>query len=326
MRTILVVMEHRRGELRPISMELITAAQDLRQGDDKVVAVLIGSKTDALTSAVSVVGVDEVVTVKVASEEFDPDIFETAVSHLIEVRKPDVVLLAHSVDSLGYAPTLARHGDFGFSTDVFKVEWDNGSLVATRAGYNQKVNVEVEFPRKTCVVLTLRGSVFKAAEGAASPTLSVIDLSAKSSRSTNLDYVEAGGAGDVDIAGVEFVLSIGRGIGDEDNVEQFRELADMMGATLCCSRPIADAGWLPKSRQVGQSGKVVSACKLYLAMGISGSIQHMAGMKHVPSIVAVNTDPGASIFTVAKYGIVGDIFEIGEELRTQLASQPLDGG
>jgi electron transfer flavoprotein alpha subunit len=115
-------------------------------------------------------------------------------------------------------------------------------------------------------------------------------------------------------------MSIGRGIGEETNVEQFRELAETAGATLCCSRPIADAGWLPKSRQVGQSGKVVSSCKLYVALGISGSIQHMAGMKHVPTIVAVNTDPSASIFTIAKYGIVADIFDFEEELFSQLAA------
>lgn len=325
MKTILVVAEHRRGELRPISLELISAAQDLRGADDKVLVALIGSKAEALVQAVSVAGVDEVVTVKVASEEFDPDIFEAAVAHLIEARKPAVVLLAHSVDSLGYAPTLARKGSFGFSTDVFGLEYSGEDLIATRVGYNQKVNVEVEFPGKDSVVLTIRDSVFKPAEGIASPVIGVLDHSQIPSRSKNLDYIEAGGAEDVDITTAEFILSIGRGIAEEDNVEQFRELADTMGATLCCSRPIADAGWLPKSRQVGQSGKVVSSCKLYLAMGISGSIQHMAGMKHVPTIVAVNTDPGASIFTIAKYGIVGDIFEIGEELRNQLAESPLGG-
>jgi electron transfer flavoprotein alpha subunit len=99
-------------------------------------------------------------------------------------------------------------------------------------------------------------------------------------------------------------------------VAQFKELADALGATLGCSRPIADSGWLPKSRQVGQSGKTAGACKFYLAMGISGAIQHLAGMKHVGTIVAVNTDAEASIFSVAKYGIVGDVFEIAEELRS----------
>ena len=120
---------------------------------------------------------------------------------------------------------------------------------------------------------------------------------------------------DVDMTAAEFILTIGRGIGEEAKIPQFRELADAVGATLGCSRPIADAGWLPKSRQVGQSGKTASACKLYIAMGVSGAIQHLAGMKHVSTIVAVNSDAEASIFGVAKYGIVGDIFEIADELR-----------
>jgi len=170
------------------------------------------------------------------------------------------------------------------------------------------------------VVLTIRPSVFKPLEGASSPAVSNMDAPSVQSRSQNKDYVEVGGGNDIDITTVDFIMSIGRGIGEETNVEQFRELADEAGATLCCSRPIADAGWLPKSRQVGQSGKVVGSCKLYVAMGISGSIQHMAGMKHVPTIIAVNTDPGASIFTIAKYGIVADIFDIEEELKAQLAA------
>jgi len=302
-----------------VSLELITAAQGLRQAaEDKVVVGVIGSQADAYVSGLSVKGVDEIVVVKTASTEYDPDIFEVAVTTLIESKKPAVVLLPHSVDSLGYAATLARKGQFGFATDVFKVEYEGNEVIATRGGYNQKVNVEVDFPSKECVVLALRASVFKPTEEAGSPTLTTLDMTSQQSRSKNLQFVEMGGADDVDITSSEFILSIGRGIAEETNVEQFRELAEMTGATLCCSRPIADAGWLPKSRQVGQSGKVVGSCKLYLAMGISGSIQHMAGMKHVPTIVAVNTDPGASIFTIAKYGIVGDIFEIEEELRNQL--------
>ncbi|MEZ0237717.1 MAG: electron transfer flavoprotein subunit alpha/FixB family protein [Methylophilaceae bacterium] len=320
MKTILVIAEHRRNELRPVSLEVIAAAQSLRQSaDDKVLVAVIGSDVQGFVPALSVKGVDEVVTVKTASAEFDPDIFEAAVASLIAARNPAVVLMPHSVDSLGFAATLARKGNFGFATDVFKLEYDGADLVATRGGYNQKVNVEVDFPGKDCIVLAVRGSVFKAVEETGAPAVSAVDMTAQASRSKNLQFVEQGGADDVDITGVEFIVSIGRGIGEETNVEQFRELADMTGATLCCSRPIADAGWLPKSRQVGQSGKVVGACKLYLAMGISGSIQHMAGMKHVPTIVAVNTDPGASIFTIAKYGVVGDIFEIEEELRSQMA-------
>ena len=316
MKTFLLIAEHRRGELRPISLEVIAAAQELRQADDKVVVAVIGEQAENYIADLSVAGVDEIITVKTASVEFDPDIFEAAITSLMEKLDPEVVLLPHSVDSLGYAATLARKGNYGFATDVYGLQYDGDELVATRSGYDQKVNVELDFPGKQCVLLTIRPSVFKPTEEKASPSVSSEDMTNIESRSTNLEFVEAGGADDIDITTVDFIMSIGRGIAEEANVEQFRELAEMADATLCCSRPIADSGWLPKSRQVGQSGKVVGSCKLYVAMGISGSIQHMAGMKHVPTIVAVNSDPGASIFTIAKYGIVGDIFEIEEELRS----------
>lgn len=321
MKTILVIAEHRRNELRPVTLELISAAQGLKTAtDDKVVVAVIGSQADSFVSALSVNGVDEVIVVKAPVADFDPDIFESAVATLIENRKPAAVLLPHTVDSLGYAATLASNGGYGYATDVFVAEYQGADLVATRGGYNQKVNVEVDFPGKEIVVMTMRASVFKPLEGTGSPTLSHLDLPSVASRSQNKDFIELGGGNDIDITTVDFIMSIGRGIGEETNVEQFRELAETAGATLCCSRPIADAGWLPKSRQVGQSGKVVGSCKLYVAMGISGSIQHMAGMKHVPTIVAVNTDPNASIFTIAKYGIVADIFDIEEELNSQLAA------
>ena len=175
--------------------------------------------------------------------------------------------------------------------------------------------MEVDFPGRDTVILALRANVFKPPEGTAAPVVSAFEAPAVESRSLGREYIEPPGGDDVDMSTAEFILSIGRGIGEEAKVAQFRELAQALGATLGCSRPIADAGWLPKSRQVGQSGKTASACKLYVAMGVSGAIQHLAGMKHVATIVAVNTDAEASIFSVAKYGIVGDIFEIAEELR-----------
>lgn len=321
MSTILVIAEHRRNELRPVSLELIAAANGLKKSAaDQVVVAVIGSQAESFVPALSVTGVDEIVLVKAAVSEFDPDVFEAAISALIAAKNPGVVLLPHSVDSYGYAASIASKAGYGFASDVFIIEYQGDDLVATRGGYNQKVNVEVDFPGKAIVLLTVRASTYKVLEGTATPAVTNLELAALSSRSQNKEFVELGGGNDVDITGVDFIISIGRGIGEETNVEQFRELADAAGATLCCSRPIADAGWLPKSRQVGQSGKVVGSCKLYVALGISGSIQHMAGMKHVPTIVAVNTDPGASIFTIAKYGIVADIFEIEEELSSQLAA------
>jgi len=312
---ILVIAEQRRAELRPVSLELLGAAQSLRQPGDTVAVAVLSSSPERFIGPLSLAGVDEIVTVKTAAAEFDPDTVESALGALIAARQPQVVLIAHSVDSFGYAAALAARLKLGFATDVFRTERIDGELVATRGGYGQKVSVEVDFPGRSTVLLAIRGNVFKAPEQASSPQVSAFEAPAVQSRAQGREFVELSAGDDVDMTAAEFILTIGRGIGEEAKVPQFRELADAVGATLGCSRPIADAGWLPKSRQVGQSGKTASACKLYIAMGVSGAIQHLAGMKHVSTIVAVNTDAEASIFGVAKYGIVGDIFEIAEELR-----------
>jgi electron transfer flavoprotein alpha subunit len=312
---ILVIAEQRRGELRPVSLELIGAAQSLRRDGDNVAVALLAPSPGALIDPLKLTGVDEIVPVKVAAPEFDPDTFESAISALIAERKPDVILVAHSVDSFGFAAALAAKLGLGFATDVFKVERQDGELVATRGGYGQKVNVELDFPGRGTVLLAIRGNVFKPPEQKGSPRVTEFSAPPVASRSSGREFIELAAGDDVDMTAAEFILTIGRGIGEEAKVAQFKELADALGATLGCSRPIADAGWLPKSRQVGQSGKTASACKLYIAMGVSGAIQHLAGMKHVATIVAVNSDAEASIFGVAKYGIVGDIFEIAEELR-----------
>jgi electron transfer flavoprotein alpha subunit len=312
---ILVIAEQRRRELRPVSLELVSAAQSLRRAGEEVAVAILSDAPQQHHGALSVGGVDEIVSVKVAAAEFDADIVESALGALIAARKPAVVLVAHSVDSFGFAAALAARQSLGFATDVFSVSRIDGELVATRGGYGQKVNVEVDFPGRSTVLLAIRGNVFKPPEQSAAPKISVFEPPAVESRAAGGEFIELAAGDDVDMTAAEFILSIGRGIGEEAKVPEFRELADAIGATLGCSRPIADAGWLPKSRQVGQSGKTASACKLYIAMGVSGAIQHLAGMKHVSTIVAVNTDAEASIFGVAKYGIVGDIFEIAEELR-----------
>jgi electron transfer flavoprotein alpha subunit len=314
---ILIIAEQRRGELRAPSLELITAAQPLRRPGDEVSVAILGKAPERHVSALSLAGVDEIITGHTAAAEFDPDTFEAAVGALITQRRPDVVLVPHSVDSFGYAAALAAKLGLGFATDVYDIRRIDGELVATRGGYGQKVSVEVDFPGRSTVLLALRGSSFKAPEQSGAPRVTVFEAPPVAGRSQTREFIELPATDDVDMSGAEFILTIGRGIGEEANVAQFRELADAIGATLGCSRPIADAGWLPKSRQVGQSGKTAGACKLYIAMGVSGAIQHLAGMKHVSTIVAVNSDAGASIFGVAKYGIVGDIFEVAAELRRQ---------
>jgi electron transfer flavoprotein alpha subunit len=319
---ILIIAEQRRGELRPATLELVSAAQGLRasgpggSGLDRVMVAVIAAEPARLLPALQWQGIDEIITVRVPSAEFDPDTLEAAVAALVAARSPELVLVPHSVDSFGYAAALAAKHGYGFATDVFRLHIEDGELIATRGGYGQKVNVEVDFPGKATVLLALRSNVFKPPESAAAPAVSSFEPPGLRSRLQSRSFIEMSSGDDVDMSAAAFILSIGRGIGEQTNVERFRELAERVGATLGCSRPIADAGWLPKSRQVGQSGKTASACRLYVAMGISGAIQHLAGMKHVSTIVAVNSDAGASIFSIARYGIVADIFDIADELQT----------
>lgn len=318
MREILVIAEHRQGQLNPASLEVIAAAVALKEeSGHKVTVAVIAKSPDDFAGLVAKAGVDEVVKVPVPVASFQSDIYEAAVLALADARKPAVIMCAHTVDAWGYAPAVAARGQFGCATDVFEMRFEAEGLVAVRAAYAEKLHMEVDFPGKETVLLTVRTNVFKPLEDDGSPAVTSFEAPSAEAHTEHLTFVEPEQTGDVDITQAEYMLSIGRGVGEEDNVEEFKELADAFGFTLGCSRPIADNGWLPKSRQVGQSGKTVAKCKIYLALGISGSVQHMAGMKHVPNIIAVNKDAEASIFTIAKYGIVGDMFEIAEELRDQ---------
>ena len=305
----LVIAEHLRGQLRDVTRELVTAAREL--GGPVAVAV-IARDPSALAGQANVAGVDEIVTVSVDAEEFSADAYADAVAELVRARQPSVVLTGFTVNGMGYAPAVAARLDLGFASDVIAVDSDGGSVVAERDFYGAKVRGELEFSGKETVLLMLRPTTWPLAEGAGSATVSELAVST-ASRSRHLEYVEAA-AGDVDITKADFLLSIGRGIGDKENIPLFEGLAGKMGATLGVSRPLVDAGWMPASRQVGQSGKTVKP-KVYVAFGISGAVQHLAGMKTSGTIIAVNTDPEAAIFNVAHYGAVCDVFEVAEELE-----------
>jgi electron transfer flavoprotein alpha subunit len=309
MRT-LVVAEHVRGELRPVTLELISAAKSL--GGPVEVAV-IGEDPGSFADSVNVEGVDEILAVTTGGAEFENDVYQHAVEQLVAERSPQVVLLGFTVSSMGYGPALAAKLGSGYASDVLAVREEDGGLVAERSFFGAKVNGEMEFPGHDLVVLLLRAGSWPPAEGAGSAGVTEVSVSAPASRARHKDWVEAQ-VGDVDITTSEFLLSVGRGIGDKENLEQFEELAQTMGATLSSSRPLVDAGWMPSARQVGQSGKTVKP-KVYLALGISGAVQHLAGMKTSGTIIAVNTDPEAAIFNVEHYGAVADLFEVAEELE-----------
>jgi electron transfer flavoprotein alpha subunit len=305
----LVIAEHLRGELRDITLECVTAAKGL--GEPITVAV-IGSDPGSLTEAVNVEGVAEVAGVRVAADEFDADSYATAAEALIRERSPSVVLAGFTVNCMGYGPALAARMNLGFASDVVSFGRDDGTLTAERDMYGAKVRAELEFPGKDTVLLLLRPTTWDPAAGAGSAAVTEVEVAAEP-RSRHLDFVEVTAEG-VDITTADFLLSIGRGIGEKDNIPLFEELAEKMGATLSVSRPIVDAGWMPAGRQVGQSGKTVKP-KVYLAFGISGAVQHLAGMKTSGTIIAVNSDPEAAIFNVAHYGATCDLFEVAEELE-----------
>jgi electron transfer flavoprotein alpha subunit len=307
--SVLVSAEHVRGQLREVTLELITAAQEL--GEPVTVAV-IAHDPAALAGDVNRAGVAEIVTVAVDAEEFENDVYQQAVEALIQERQPAVTLLGFTVNSMGFAPAVAAKLGLGFASDVFAFRTEAGELVAERSFYGAKVSAEIEFPQEQ-VLLLLRPTAWAPTEEAGGAAVSDFPVSISGSRARHLEFVEAP-AGDVDITTADFLLSVGRGIGEKENLSQFEELADKLGATLSVSRPIVDAGWMTSARQVGQSGKTVKP-KVYLALGISGAVQHLAGMKTSGTIIAVNTDPDAAIFNVAHYGAVADLFEVAEELE-----------
>jgi electron transfer flavoprotein alpha subunit len=308
--SVLIVAEHLRGELRPITLELVTAAQEL---EGPVAVAVIAQDPSRFADAVNVEGVDEILNVKVEQEEFENDVYQQAVEQLVEQRNPQVVFCGFTINSMGFAPALAAKLGIGFASDVFSLDAQASGPVVGRAFYGSKVHAEVEFPGHDRVLLLLRPTAWAPAEGSGSAATTDVSVSVSGSRARHQDFVDAA-TGDVDITTADFLLSIGRGVGDKENLPHFEGLADKMGATLSVSRPLVDQGWMPNSRQVGQSGKTVKP-KVYLALGISGAVQHLAGMKTSGTIIAVNSDPEAAIFSVAHYGAVADLFEVAEELE-----------
>lgn len=308
--SVLVVAEHLRGEVREVTRELVTAGKEL----GPVTVAVIARDPAPLVAGVNVEGVAEIVTVAAGADEFESDTYQQALEALIADRKPRVVLLGFTVNAMGYASAVAAKLGHGFASDVHGVSLEGDAVVATRSFYGGKVHAEVEFPDAECVILALRPTSWAPAEGAGTARTSSLDVGVSPARARHVELVESAASADVDITQADFLLSVGRGIGDADALPELEALAGKMGATLSVSRPVVDAGWMPASRQVGQSGKTVKP-KLYLALGISGAVQHLAGMKASGTIIAVNTDPDASIFGVADYGAVVDLFDVVEELE-----------
>ena len=315
---VLVIAETRLGELRDVSLELVSAALSVKaDAGGRVAVAVLDQEPDRFAGQLAVDGVDELLLVPTPTEHFEAHVAGRALAELIAAESPSLVLLGFTIDSLGFGPAVAAKHGLGFASDVTALRWDGG-LVAERGSYGDKLVSELEFPGKQTTVLLLRGGTFEPAQasGATLATRTVEVALDGVAKTEHLGFVEAEAA-DVDITKAEFLLSIGRGVEDKDNIPRFEALAEKLGATLSSSRPLVDAGWMPSARQVGQSGKTVKP-RVYLALGISGAVQHLAGMRTAETIIAVNTDPEAPIFGVATYGAVVDMFELADQLEQQL--------
>jgi electron transfer flavoprotein alpha subunit len=318
--TVLAIAEHRRGELRDVSFELATAGRDLADATDgDLHLAVIGGAVEAFADRLDREGVDVIHTTD-EGEEFNHDVYVQAVEALYDEVEPDTLLMPNSVNGLDYAPAVANRLSLPLVTDAIDIEHDGG-LAVTREKYGSKVETVVEVDADRAAV-TVRPGEWPPAEGTDDTEVRAFDAAIDESavRSTVTGFQEVGG-GDVDISEAEVLVSVGRGIEDEENIALVEALAETLDATLSSSRPIVDNGWLPKNRQVGQSGKQVTP-EVYIAIGISGAVQHVAGMKGAETIVAINTDSNAPIYDLADYGIVDDLFEVVPALIEEFGGEP----
>jgi electron transfer flavoprotein alpha subunit len=316
---ILVLAEQIRGQVRDASLDALAAAIALKDALGGPVAVaVVAAEPDAYAPALNAPGVDEVLLVPARSEAFDPGMAAEALEALVRDRAPRLVLLGQSVNASGVGAAVAARAGLGFAGNVVSVSAPGGEIRATREILGGKVEVELDFPDVPAVVIVLRPAGRALPDGAGTAAVTRVEhsLDAARSHSRHIAYEEPV-AGGVDLSKAPFILTVGRGIGDKGNLALFEELAGKAGAALGSSRPLVDAGWMPRERQVGQSGATVKPA-VYLAFGVSGANEHLAGMKESGTIIAVNTDPRARIFDVAHFGAVADACDVAEELLKAL--------
>ena len=312
MSDVLAVAEHRDGELRDVSYELVTAGRELaaETGGTLHVAV-IGGDVETFAENLNCEGVETIHTVD-DGEAFNHDVYAQAVTALATDLDPQVILLPHTANGIDYGPAVATDLECETVSDAVDLRYDD-HLEVTRELYNSKVETVFAVDAARALV-TVRPAEWPPADDTGSAAVTEFDpeIDEAAVASTVVDY-DVTVAGDIEIGAADFIVAVGRGIEDEENLELIEELCDATGATLAASRPVCDNQWLSKGRQVGQSGKDVSP-DVYIAIGISGAVQHVAGMKNSETIIAINDDPSAPIFNIADYGIVDDLFDVVPEL------------
>jgi len=320
---ILVFAEHQAGKLSRPTWEALAAGQRLAKDVGAPVSVvLLGNDLAALAAELATVAVREVLAIdSPLLAEYTADGYSLALRTVVEQQNPRFVVFSHTYQVRDFAPKLAASLDQGLVSDCLGYRNDGGKLVFVRQVFQGKYTADVELAGEPPYFVTFQAAAFRedsVARGASAATIIpvAVELAPNSIRTKPGErFREAKQA--VDLTQAEIIVAVGRGIKGPEHLDLAQKLADALGAELGASRPICDNGWLPMDRQIGSSGQTV-APKLYVALGISGAIQHMVGMKGSHTVVAVNKDKEAPIFEVATYGIVGDLFEIIPPLVEEL--------
>ena len=323
---IAVIAEQRQAKLNRATWETIAAAQLLAGGGNTpglpITIVVVGAGVGAVAAELSAAQVSDVVTVESpALEPYTPDGMTAALQQAIAQLTPTTVLLPHTYQTRDFVPKLAARLDRALITDATGVRMGAGEPAFTRPMFQGKLTADVVPQGASPHFITFQIGAFRADQAARGATpapvraLSVTIDASRIRQKPEAPFQEAKQA--VDLSQAERIVAVGRGIKAHEHLPVAQKLADALGAELAASRPICDSGWLPMERQIGSSGQTV-APKLYVALGISGAIQHVVGMKGARTIVAVNKDADAPIFEVADYGIAGDLFEIVPALVAEL--------
>jgi len=313
--TILVVVEQREGKLNRVSWETIAAGQALSADTGWTLeAAVVGKGVRSFASEVAAKKVSKVYAIESPKlEPYTPDAFSAALKQFIATKQPKIVLMPHTYQVRDFVPKLATAMGRTAITDCIGYKNDDGKLLFTRQMFQGKLAADVTFTCDAPWFVTFQNGAFrgdKAEVGASAAAVETVNLEIADGVIRNKPqevFKEAKQA--VDLTQAEIIVSVGRGIKEQKNIELAKQLAEALGGELAASRPICDNGWLPMDRQIGSSGQTV-APKLYLALGISGAIQHIVGMKGARTIVAVNKDSEAPIFEIADYAVVGNLFDI----------------
>jgi electron transfer flavoprotein alpha subunit len=313
--TILIVVEQREGKLNRVSWETITAGQAIAAATGwPLEAAVVGSGVNSIASEVAGKKVAKVYDIESPKfEPYTPDAFAAGLRQFLESRQPKLVLMPHTYQVRDFVPKLATAMGRTVISDCVGFKHEGGKLVFTRQMFQGKLAADVSFSSDAPWFVTFQNGAFrgdKAEAGAAAAAVETVNAEIADGVIRNKPqevFKEAKQA--VDLTQAEIIVAVGRGIKEQKNIEIAKNLADALGGDLAASRPICDSGWLPMDRQIGSSGQTV-APKLYLALGISGAIQHIVGMKGSRAIIAVNKDSEAPIFEIADYAVVGNLFDI----------------